>query len=56
MKIGHLLIGRGHSPLGIMRGTLEGMEWHRAAQGSLLFTRQEAALLRNGTCERAVRP
>jgi hypothetical protein len=55
-EIGHLLIGRGHSPLGIMRGTLEGMDWHSAAQGSLLFTRQEAAFLRSGVCERPIRP
>lgn len=49
-EIGHLLIGPGHSNLGVMRATLVVRDWHDAAQGALLFNREQTAVLRTGAC------
>jgi hypothetical protein len=51
-EIGHLLLPRGHSRSGIMRESLEGLDWHRAAQGWLLFSSGEAAAMRSAVCGR----
>lgn len=53
-EVGHLLLGHGHSHSGIMRPTLEGMDWHRAAQGWLLFNPSEEEIMRSGVCRRAL--
>ena len=49
-EIGHLLIGPAHSNLGVMRATLGGRDWHDAAQGALLFDREQSSVLRTGAC------
>jgi hypothetical protein len=49
-EIGHLLIGPGHSNRGVMRATLGVGDWHDAAQGALLFDRQQSETLRTGAC------
>jgi hypothetical protein len=49
-EIGHLLIGSRHSDLGIMRAALAGRDWHDAAQGALLFDREQSSVLRRGAC------
>jgi hypothetical protein len=51
-EIGHLLIGAGHSKLGIMRATLRAGDWHDAAQGALLFDREQTTILRTGACRK----
>jgi hypothetical protein len=51
-EIGHLLIGSGHSNLGVMRATLGVRDWHDAAQGALLFDREQTAVLRTGACRK----
>ena len=51
-EIGHLLIGPDHSSRGVMRGTLRGADWHDAAQGGLLFDREQSAVLRTGACRK----
>jgi len=49
-EIGHLLIGPGHSNRGVMRATLGVRDWHDAAQGALLFDREQSSVLRTGAC------
>lgn len=45
-EIGHLLLGFGHSPIGIMQAELREQQWQDAAQGNLCFTPQQGELLR----------
>jgi hypothetical protein len=49
-EIGHLLLSPGHSRTGIMRADLEGLDWHRAAQGWLGFSAAETATMREAVC------
>ena len=49
-EIGHLLIGPRHSSRGIMRAELGAGDWRDAAQGALLFDRQQSETLRTGAC------
>jgi hypothetical protein len=51
-EIGHLLIAKGHSDAGIMRGRLEESEWRKAAQGLLGFTPRQAEIIREGVASR----
>ena len=50
-EIGHLLLARGHSLVGIMRPTFDAPEWRLAQQGLLLFAPRESRLLRRGSCQ-----
>jgi hypothetical protein len=49
-EIGHLMIGPGHSQRGVMRASLGGRDWHDAAQGALLFDREQSSVLAAGAC------
>ena len=51
-EIGHLLIGPAHSKRGVMRASLGAGDWHDAAQGALLFDREQTAALRMVACPR----
>lgn len=54
-ELGHLLLPEGaHSKRGIMRGQLNREDWLAAAQGTLLFTTQQAEQLRAETLARTV--
>ena len=53
-EIGHLLIAKGHSDAGIMRGRLEESEWRKASQGLLGFTPQQAEIIRKSVRSRPV--
>lgn len=44
-EIGHLLIGAGHSPQGIMKGLWTARDLQLASRGQLQFSRQQATLL-----------
>lgn len=54
-EIGHLLLARGHSLVGIMRANFEAPEWHLARQGWLLFAPLESKLLRRALCDAGIR-
>ena len=45
-EIGHLLLPRGHSALGIMRGEVDLRGWTLAQQGNLLFTAEQSRAFR----------
>ena len=49
-EIGHLMIGSSHSSRGVMRANLGAGDWHDAAQGGLLFDREQTSTLRKGAC------
>ena len=51
-EFGHLLIGPAHSNLGVMRADLGARDWHDAAQGALLFNREQTSVLRTGGCRK----
>jgi hypothetical protein len=45
-EVGHLLLGRNHSPGGIMRARWGLNDWVLAGQGELVFLPQQAAAMR----------
>jgi hypothetical protein len=51
-EIGHLLLGRGHSPTGIMRATLNRWELLQAGRGQLKFTPEQSLLIRKEVAAR----
>jgi hypothetical protein len=51
-EIGHLLLGGGHSPAGIMRAKLNRWELLQAGRGQLQFTTEQSVLIRKEVAAR----
>ena len=51
-EIGHLLLGVGHSPTGIMRAKLNRWDLLQAGRGQLKFTPEQSLLIRDEVAAR----